>query len=79
MNYRIAGIFSSGTEYEIFRDNYCDNGCAFHKENEDGFAEFIENGGVVLAICGSYQMFGNKIKLDNTVSEEIFEHLKALA
>ena len=39
MKYRIAQVFSSGTEYEIFRDNYCDNDCVFHKEREDGFTD----------------------------------------
>lgn len=45
MKYRIAGIFSSETEYEIFRDNYCDNDCVFHKERQDGFVEFTDDGG----------------------------------
>lgn len=46
MQFKIAKVFSSGTEYEIFRDNYCENGCKFHKERErDGFAEFTDNGG----------------------------------
>lgn len=46
IKYKIAKIFSSGTEFEIFKDNYCENGCKFHKEREeDGFAEFTENGG----------------------------------
>lgn len=44
MNYKIARPFSSGTEYEVFRYNYCDN-CEYHKEREDGFTEFVENGG----------------------------------
>ena len=29
-------------------------------EQRKELVEFIENGGVLLAICGSYQMFGNK-------------------
>jgi len=46
MYYLRAKPFSSGTEYEVFRYNYCDNGCRFHKEREDdGFPEFLENGG----------------------------------
>lgn len=44
-HYKIAGAFSSGTDYEIFRDNYCENDCVFHKEREDGFAEFVAYGG----------------------------------
>lgn len=46
MWFKRANVFSSGTEYEIFKDNYCENGCKFHKEREeDGFAEFTEKGG----------------------------------
>lgn len=45
MKFKIAKPFSSGTEYEIFKDNYCENRCIFHKAREDGFAEFTENGG----------------------------------
>lgn len=46
MKFKTAKIFSNGTEYEIFKSSYCENGCKFHKEREaDGFAEFTENGG----------------------------------
>ena len=45
MKYKPATVFSSGTEYEIFRYNFCDR-CKFHKMSPDGaFIEFIENGG----------------------------------
>lgn len=45
IRYKKAKIFSSGTEYEVFRYNYCDN-CTFHKEREgDGFPAFLEDGG----------------------------------
>ena len=44
ITYKIAHIFSSGTEYEIFKDNFCEN-CIHHKIREDGFCEFVENGG----------------------------------
>ena len=45
MLFKIAKVFSSGTEYEIFRDNYCENGCKFHKVREaDGFPEFTDYG-----------------------------------
>ena len=36
--------FSNGTEYEIFLDNFCYR-CKKHKEREDGFCAFIEEGG----------------------------------
>lgn len=37
--------FSNGTEYEIFKYNYCER-CRKHKvREEDGFPEFPENGG----------------------------------
>jgi len=45
LSYKIANRFSNGTEYECFRYKYCDNGCIYHKEREDGFTEFVENGG----------------------------------
>ena len=45
MKYKAAKIFSSGTEYEMFKYNYCENGCVHHVEREDGFPELLENGG----------------------------------
>lgn len=46
MLFKIAKVFSSGTEYEIFKDNYCENECKFHKVREaDGFPEFTDYGG----------------------------------
>lgn len=45
MKYKPATVFSSGTEYEIFRYNFCDR-CKFHKMSPDGaFIEFTKNGG----------------------------------
>ena len=36
--------FSSGSEYEIFKYNFCER-CRKHKEREDGFPAFPEDGG----------------------------------
>lgn len=36
--------FSSGTEYEVFKYNFCER-CKEHKLNEDGFPAFPEEGG----------------------------------
>lgn len=36
--------FSNGTEYEIFLENFCFR-CKHGKINEDGYAEYPENGG----------------------------------
>lgn len=36
--------FSSGTEYEVFKYNFCER-CKEHKLNEDGFPAFPEKGG----------------------------------
>lgn len=36
--------FSNGTEFEVFKDNWCYR-CRAHKERPDGFPEFPENGG----------------------------------
>lgn len=45
MEHRKSMPFSSGTEYEIFKDNWCYK-CKHYKEREDdGFPEFPENGG----------------------------------
>ena len=45
MKYKQATIFSSGTEYEVFKDNYCFDNCYHHKEDKDGYPRFIEDGG----------------------------------
>lgn len=42
--YSKSNVFSNGTEYEIFLDNYC-NKCRHGKLREDGFPEFPEQGG----------------------------------
>lgn len=36
--------FSNGTEYEIFKYNYCEV-CRNHKARKDGFTAFVEDGG----------------------------------
>lgn len=36
--------FSSGTEYEVFLYNWCEQ-CAHYKLRDDGFPELPENGG----------------------------------
>lgn len=40
MKYKIASKFSTGTEYEVFLDNYCYANCKYHREDvwtvEDG-------------------------------------------
>lgn len=40
--------FSSGTEYEVFVSSFCDR-CKHGKRNqENGFPEYVENGGCVV-------------------------------
>ena len=41
MKYKAAKIFSSGTEYEMFKYNYCENGCIHHVEGGDGFPDVL--------------------------------------
>ena len=36
--------FSNGTEYEVFKYNFCED-CIKHKLREDGFPAFPEDGG----------------------------------
>lgn len=43
MKFKYAKPFSNGTEYEIFRYNYCDN-CKYHKDGEFGLSDYVENG-----------------------------------
>lgn len=42
MRYERAKPFSNGTEYEIFRHNYCENGCIHHKKCRECGA-FVDN------------------------------------
>ena len=44
MKYRESKPFSSGTEYEVFLYNWCEN-CNHYKVRDDGFPELPENGG----------------------------------
>lgn len=45
MVYPESKVFSSGTEYDMFKYNYCQK-CKYHKEREsDGFPEFALYGG----------------------------------
>lgn len=44
MKYREGKPFSSGTEYEVFLYNWCEN-CNHYKLRDDGFPEFPEQGG----------------------------------
>lgn len=37
-------LFSSGTEYEVFKYNFCED-CVHHKLREDSFLAFPEDGG----------------------------------
>lgn len=64
MRFERAKPFSNGTEYEIFRYNYCENGCIHHIDREDGFPELLENGGCPIEDgmeCARYnrEMFPN--------------------
>ena len=44
MKCRESKPFSSGTEYEVFLYNWCEN-CNHYKVRDDGFPEFPEQGG----------------------------------
>lgn len=51
-----AKPFSSGTEYEVFLYNYCEN-CRAYKLRDDGFPEFPENGGCPILDAMEYARF----------------------
>lgn len=44
MKYAESTPFSSGMEYEFFKESWCEN-CTHYKAREDGFPEFPQNGG----------------------------------
>lgn len=48
--------FSSGTEYEIFKNNYCEI-CRHHKIREDGFPALVEDGGCPIEDAMEYARF----------------------
>ncbi len=43
--------------------------CEYLKEIKADFRDYVENGGVVLAVCGGYQLLGNYYKTDKKVIE----------
>lgn len=43
--------------------------CEYLKEIKTDFRDYVENGGVVLAVCGGYQLLGNYYKTDKKVIE----------
>ncbi|MCC2255444.1 glutamine amidotransferase [Ruminococcus sp. CLA-AA-H200] len=43
--------------------------CGFLKEIRDDFREYVENDGVVLAVCGGYQLLGKYYKTDKKMIE----------
>ena len=55
-----AKPFSSGTEYEVFKYNYCER-CKKHKLREDGFPEFPENGGCPIEDKMEYARFDRSL------------------
>lgn len=61
ITYERAKIFSSGTEYEIFRNNYCDNDCIHHKEREDLFPELVMYGGCPIGDLLEYARFDSNM------------------
>lgn len=57
MKYKYAKVFSNGTEYEIFRENYCENKCKYHKERDDGFPALVNEGGCPIEDRMEYARF----------------------
>ena len=43
--------------------------CDYLKEIRDDFKAYVEDGGVVLAVCGGYQLLGNYYKTDKRTIE----------
>ena len=43
--------------------------CRYLKEEKQGFREYVESGGTMLAVCGGYQLLGKYYKTDRTMIE----------
>lgn len=69
MKYKYSKIFSNGTEYEIFKDNYCNNNCRYHKEDENGLPCPAEKGGCPIEDKMEYARF-DKHEFPNVLIEE---------
>ena len=60
--------FSSGTEYEVFRYNFCDR-CRRHKENEAGFPAFAKEGGCPIEDAMENARFDNSVFPSDNIRE----------
>ena len=58
--------FSSGTEYQIFLDNFCYR-CKKHKKREDGFCAFVEQGGCPIENAMEDARFGSPFPSEDIV------------
>ena len=54
-----SSIFSNGTEYEWFKEQFCER-CLSHKERKDGFPDFPENGGCAIEDACEYARYDRK-------------------
>ena len=53
-------IFSSGSEYEWFKEQFCER-CLNHKEREDGLPAFPEDGGCEIEDACEYARFDKRM------------------
>lgn len=69
MKYSESKPFSSGTEYEIFLDNWCYE-CNHYKAREDGFPEFPEFDGCPILDAMEYARFDlERFPADDIIEE----------
>lgn len=61
--------FSNGTEYEFFKECWCEK-CKHYKVRDDGFPEFPENGGCRILDCMEYARFDEKLWPNKKIVEE---------
>lgn len=43
--------------------------CRYLKQEKNGFQDYVESGGTMLAVCGGYQLLGKYYKTDRTMIE----------
>lgn len=60
---RNSSVFSSGSEYEWFCEQYCDR-CRHYKEREDGFPALVKDGGCPVRDKLEYARFGQLFPYD---------------
>ena len=66
MKTKPAVPFSNGMSYEFFCENFCDR-CTKGKRNENGFPEYVENGGCPIGDAMERARYGGEFPSQHIV------------